>query len=368
MINKEQKFCDELRNLFVGTKAEGSISKLRQCIDILKGKILNSKSAVVRIKDNKVCFDLDKKYERDISSYSQTVLGELGRALIIIDLVERHKIPHNLITMEERSIVGSPSKRIDIKIKLADTYKQERECIALVECKTSVQKISEQKFTDYFKKQLYNIAHSYAKDKNQPYPLVLITYEVSCDDGNDVDIFYRWFLYEEIERAIDTGQILLDKIISKNSSFAYDTSPRVSGNKVYFHKSPLKKSDLIEITNPDEFKILLKEKLHQKLRNYGVVEDRAFYAIKNLLLAKTFDEIELLKREEGEPDFQVRPEDYINKQEFYNRIKRLLENALVSLLGEDSREARKERLIEHENEVDILLDIVPYLQRSFNSS
>ncbi len=268
------------------------------------------------------------------------MFGELGRALMIIDLIEKHKIPPKLISLEEKSVVGSPSKRIDIKIEISDIY-NERNCIALVECKTSIHKISDLEFTSYFKRQLYNIAHSYAKDPKQPYPLVLITYEISFNSKNkfDIDIFYKWFLYPEIEKTIETGQISLDEIISRNSSFAYNTSPKVSDDKIYFYKKPLTKDDLIDIKNPNELKNLLKEKLHQGLRNYGIVEDKAFETIINLLLAKTFDEIQLLKNGNKEPDFQVKPEDYINRIDFYNRIKSLLENSLIQLLGKDPKEA-----------------------------
>ncbi|MEO0269687.1 MAG: hypothetical protein ABIN73_08120 [candidate division WOR-3 bacterium] len=82
-----------------------------------------------------------------------------------------------------------------------------------------------------------------------------------------------------------------------------------------------------------------------------------------MLLAKTFDEIQLLKKENKEPDFQVKPEDYLNKAAFYNRIKYLLENALIQLLGEDPKEAKNKELIDHKDKEKILLDIIPYLQR-----
>ncbi|MEO0223923.1 MAG: N-6 DNA methylase [candidate division WOR-3 bacterium] len=288
-------------------------------------------------------------------------MGELGRGLAILDLISIHKIPPETIYLEEKSIVGAPSKRIDIKIELADVH-NDRSCIALVECKTSVHKISDSEFSNYFKRQLYNIAHSYAKDIKQPYPLVLIAYEISFNN-NEINIFYRWFFYPEIDKAIETGQISLDEIINRNSSFAYDTSPQVSGNKVYFYKKPLTKDDLIEVKNPNELKNLLKEKLHQGLRNYGIVEEKAFETIINLLLAKTYDEIQLLKKENKEPDFQVKPEDYLDKTAFYNRIKTLLENALIQLLGEDPKEARNKEILQHKDKEKILLDLVPYLQR-----
>ncbi|MEN3013450.1 MAG: N-6 DNA methylase [Endomicrobiia bacterium] len=330
--------------------------------NLLIKEISHLNNKVVKIENNRLSYFLKNQYYRNISSCNQNVLGELGRARAILHLVTEQKVPPNLICLEETSLVGSPSKRVDIKIETADNY-NERSCIALVECKTSIYKISDKEFTNYFIRQLYNIAHSYAKNTKQPYPLTLIMYEISLNNSEKIDIFYRWFSYPEIEKTIETGQISLEEIISKNSSFAYKIPPKVSDNKVYFHKMPLTKNDLIDIKNPNEFKNMLKEKLHQGLRNYGIVEEKAFETIINLLLAKTFDEIELLKKGNEEPCFQVRPEDYLNKTAFYNRIKSLLENALIQLLGEDPKEARDKELIDHEDKEKILLDVVLYLQR-----
>lgn len=337
-------------------------NSLKRYIEILKSEISHYNNKSVRIENNQLLYSLKEKHKRKISSYNQTVLGELGRALAILNLITKHKIPPKSIYLEEKSIVGSPSKRIDIKIDTADIYNGRR-CIALVECKTSTHKINDSEFTKYFKRQLYNIAHSYAKDKKQPYPLDLITYEISFEDKNKIGIFYRWFSYPEIEKTIETGQISLDEIISRNSPFAYDISPKVSDKRIYFYKKPLTKDDLIDIKNPNELKNLLKERLHQGLRNFGIVEDKAFETIINLLLAKTFDEIQLLKKENKEPDFQVKPEDYLNKTAFYNTIKTLLENALIQLLGEDPKEAKNKEILDYREKEKILLDIVPYLQR-----
>lgn len=333
--------------------------KLEQYINLLKKRISELNNSVVKIDNNLLRYSLKEEYSRNISSYDQNVLGELGRALAIIDLIKNHKVPPPSIYLEDKSIVGSPSKRIDIKIDIDDTY-EERKCIALVECKTSIHKITDSQFIDYFKRQLYNIAHSYANDKEKPYPLILITYEVQFIDKREVEILYRWFSYPEIKEIVKTRQISLDKIISKNSTFAYNTSPEVLGDRVYFRQKPLMENDLIDITKPDEFKKLLKERLHQRLREFGIVEDDAFHTIINLLLAKTYDEIINTNKE---PDFQVRPEDYVNSHSFYNRIKNLLVNALIHLLGEDAREAENKEILVHEKKEKILLDIIPYLQR-----
>ncbi|MEO0269686.1 MAG: hypothetical protein ABIN73_08115 [candidate division WOR-3 bacterium] len=235
--------------------------KIKKYIDLLKVEISRLNNKAVRIEDDQLLYSLKKYYSRDISFYHQNVFGELGRALAILDLIKEHKIPPKSISLEEKSIVGSPSKRIDIKIEISDVY-NERNCIALVECKTSIHKVTDLEFTNYFKRQLYNIAHSYAKDPKQPYPLILIAYEISFDK-NTINIFYRWFYYPEIEKTIETGQISLDEIISKNSPFAYGISPQVFGDRVYFYKKPLTKDELLEVKDPNQLKNLLKEKLHQ---------------------------------------------------------------------------------------------------------
>ena len=335
---------------------------LREYIDLLKEEISSRSNPVVRIGNNQLVYVLREKRSRDISTYNVNTLGELGRALAILDLVEKYNVPKDLIFIEERSIVGSPSRRIDIKIQLADVYK-ERECIALIECKTSTDRISDSEFTNYFIKQLYNIAHAYAKDPKQPYPLVLIAYEITISPDKKIDIFYKWFLYPEIEKSVDTGQISLGDIISRHSTFGYDTPPKVLQDKVYFYKKTLTKNDLIDINNPNQLKHLLKEKLHQTLRQYGIVEDNAFNTIVNLLLAKSYDEIQLSYKKDKETDFQVKPEDYLHKNTFYNRIKNLLENALIQLLGMEAKEARNEEILYHEEKEKILLELVPYLQR-----
>ncbi|MGC9001156.1 HsdM family class I SAM-dependent methyltransferase [Caldisericum sp.] len=336
---------------------------MKKAINLLKEKVQSFNRNEVKIINNELIYSLGSKSRKfDISLYNQNVLGELGRAFVILKMIVEFKIPPEKIILEQGSPVGSPSKRIDVKIDIANIY-NERKCIALVECKTSIYKIRDSEFTDYFKRQLYNIAHSYAKDKNQPYPLILIAYEIGFSNKDEIEIFYRWFSYPEVEVMVETGQVSLDEVISRNSTFAYDIPPQVSNNNVYFTKKPLTRNDLIDIKNPNELKNLLKEKLHQKLRNFGIVEENAFKAIINLLLAKTYDEIQLLKRENKEPDFQVKPEDYSSKEVFYDRIKTLLENALIQLLGESSKEAKNKEVLYHKDKEKILLDIVPYLQR-----
>jgi len=347
------------------TKKNESVLKgesLKQYIDLLKHRIAQLNNESVRIEGNLLHYSLSGDYFRDISSYNQNVLGELGRALAILNLITDFKIFPERIRLEEGSRVGVPSKRVDIKIEIDDIY-NERKCIALVECKTTIHKISNNNFTTYFERQLYNIAHSYAKDPKQSYPLILLAYEISFNDDNTIDCQYRWFYYPEIEKIVETGQISLDEIISKNSSFAYDVPPKVTDDKIYFRKKPLTENDLIDIKDSNEFKNLLKEKLHQSLRKYGIVEDKAFSTIVYLLLAKTYDEIQLTRKRDKIPDFQVKSDDYINKEAFYNRIKSLFEDALIQFLGEDPKEARNKELLEHKDREKILLELVPYLQR-----
>jgi hypothetical protein len=335
---------------------------LKDSINKLREFIMDSGCLPVNLKGDKLSYNLKHDYIRDISKYNQNVLGELGRAIAVIDLIQNRGVPPQSLLLEEKSIVGSPSRRLDLKLEIGDVYNG-RNCIALVECKTSIRDIEDSFFTTYFKRQLLNIAHSYARDRLQPFPLVLIAYEITSTKGKEVKVLYKWFYYPEIEKTIETGQISLDEIISKSSSFAYDYSPEVHEGKVYFIKKPITKKELIDIKDQNELKKLLKEKLHQKLRNYGVVEEKAFQTILNLLLAKTYDEIELERDQNKEPGFQVKPEDYINEKAFYNRIKSLLENALIELLNEDPKEASEIEILDSEDKEKILLDIVPYIQR-----
>jgi len=129
------------------------------------------------------------------------------------------------------------STRLDTTFDIKDVY-NDRKCIALVEFKTSLNKISDSQFTNYFKRQLYNIAHSYAKDPNEPYPYVLIACEVVYDEGQ-VNFSYYWFLYPEIENMIKTGQVPLDKLIARNSPLA-NTNPPKDG---YFSRA-IKNSEI----------------------------------------------------------------------------------------------------------------------------
>jgi type I restriction enzyme M protein len=341
-------------------KDNHSNKNIKTFIDLLKTEISKMGKQEVRIENDTIVYSLKNKTEYNISSYNQTVLGELGRAYAILQIIKEFKILPNKITREKASVVGSPSKRLDIKIDIDDVYSGRR-CIALVECKTSIHRISDIEFTNYFKRQLYNIAHSYAKDLKEPYPLVLIACEILYEKSQ-VNFSYYWFFYPEIEKIVETKQISLDEIISRNSSFAHSKPP---SEGVYFSKEVkiLKSEDLIEVKNPNELKKLLKEKIHQGLRNYGIVEDNAFNTIINLLLAKVFDEICSTKNPNRELEFQVKPSDYLNQNDFYNRIKNLFVNALIQLLGEDPRTAEGKEILNHPDKAKILLEVVPYLQR-----
>lgn len=334
---------------------------IKTCIELLKQEILCAQKDEIKIQGDELIYSLKEKTRYNISSYNQAVLGELGKAYAIFVLIDKFKIPPKNITREAASIVGVPSKRIDLKIDIADAY-NERKCIALMECKTTSRRISDTEFTNYFQRQLYNISHSYVKDPNEPYPLVLLAFEVSFEKDK-VNWFYYWFFYPEIEKIKETGQVSLEEIISRKSTFSYSNPPTVSGENVYFYKIPLKAGDLVEIKNPNELKKLLKEKIHQGLRKYGIVENLAFDTVINLLLAKTLDEIHLTNDPNKEPAFQVKTDDYLNPSDFYNRLKKLLEDASIQLLGEDPRDAHRKEILIHQNKEKILLDIVPYLQR-----
>jgi type I restriction-modification system DNA methylase subunit len=125
----------------------------------------------------------------------------------------------------------------------------------------------------------------------------------------------------------------------------------------------LKPEDLIEIKNSNEFKKLLKETLYYELKNYGVAESEAFDMIVNAMIAKVYDEILFDRKPNHELEFQIKPEDFTNINDFYNRINKLFKNALIELLGEDPKVVNQKEIINHQNKVEILLKIVSHLQR-----
>jgi len=327
-------------------------------INLLKNKIIEANSQAITIQDNKLIYSLKERKEYDISSYNQATLGELGRAYALLQIMKVFNIKPNEITLEKSTPIGST--RLDTTFDIKDVYNG-RKCIALVEFKTSLHKISDRQFTNYFKRQLYNIAHSYAKDPNEPYPYVLIACEVVYDEGQ-VNFSYYWFIYPEIENMIKTGQVSLDELIARNSSLA-NTNPLKDGYFSEAIKILKSEKDLIEIKNSDEFKKLLKEKLHQELRNYGIVENDAFDVIVNVLLAKVYDEILSIGKPDYQLEFQVKPEDFLNISDFYNRINRLFKNASIELLSEDPKAVNQKEIINHPNKDEILLKLVSYLQR-----
>ena len=334
------------------------IKDVKNFIDLLKNKIIEANRQEIMIQNNKLIYSLKQQKQYDISSYNQTTLGELGRAYAILEIMKTFDVKPGEIMREKSTPVGST--RLDIAFDIKDVY-DGRKCIALVECKTSLHKISNPVFTNYFKRQLYNIAHSYANDRNEPYPYVLIACEVVYDEGQ-VNFSYYWFLYPEIENMMKTGQVSPSQLISRNSPFA-NTNPPKDG---YFSRAVkiLKSEDLIEIRNSNEFKKLLKEKLHQEIRKDGVVDDDAFDVIVNVLLAKVYDEILSAGKPNYELEFQVKPEDFVNINDFYNRINKLFRNASIELLGEDPKVVNQKEIVNHPEKKDkILLKIVSYLQR-----
>jgi hypothetical protein len=68
----------------------------------------------------------------------------------------------------------------------------------------------------------------------------------------------------------------------------------------------------------NKLKKLLKDKIHQELRNYGIIEGDAFDIIVNVLLAKIYDETLPLENPNYNSEFQIKPEDDI--ENLYNRI------------------------------------------------
>jgi len=127
----------------------------------------------------------------------------------------------------------------------------------------------------------------------------------------------------------------------------------------------------ISANNARALKFLLTEKLHQSLRKHGIIEDEAFFLIANLLLAKVQDEINTATIPNYQTQFQVLPEDYVNKQQLFQRINNLYTDAVVKLLHENPEIAASKQILSYGNKEDVLLDVVPQLQnlrmRSFRS-
>jgi len=127
----------------------------------------------------------------------------------------------------------------------------------------------------------------------------------------------------------------------------------------------------ISANNARALKFLLTEKLHQSLRKHGIIEDEAFFLIANLLLAKVQDEINTATIPNYQTQFQVLPEDYVNKQQLFQRINNLYTDAVVKLLHENPEIATSKQILSYGNKEDVLLDVVPQLQnlrmRSFRS-
>ena len=91
----------------------------------------------------------------------------------------------------------------------------------------------------------------------------------------------------------------------------------------------LKIKDLVEIKEANQFKKLLINDLYYYLRNYGIEEDEVFEIIMNLFLMKIYDELKHIDKPEEELDFQVKPEDYFNPDNFYKRMKKLLFEVII---------------------------------------
>jgi type I restriction enzyme M protein len=109
----------------------------------------------------------------------------------------------------------------------------------------------------------------------------------------------------------------------------------------------------------NRLKSLLKDKIHQELRNYGIIEGDAFDVIVNILLTKIYDEILFLENPNGNSEFQIKPED-TDAENLYNRINKLFKDASIKLLNE-SIGVEKE-IINHSKKSEILLRIIPYFQ------
>jgi len=125
----------------------------------------------------------------------------------------------------------------------------------------------------------------------------------------------------------------------------------------------LKIKDLVEIKEANQFKKLLINDLYYYLRNHGIEEDEVFEIIMNLFLMKIYDELKHIDKPEEELDFQIKPEDYFNPDNFYKRMKKLLFEVYTELFYEDVEIARKKEILKHKEKEKILLEIVFHLQK-----
>ncbi|MEM4066966.1 MAG: N-6 DNA methylase [Candidatus Micrarchaeaceae archaeon] len=332
---------------------------LKSAIDLLKDNIIKENVKEVRIEGDKL-FILGK--EREIGKYNQNTFGELGRAIAVIDLVKNKGIPASLIEIEvEGPSFGSKTKsRIDMIIKLGDTYDGIR-TIAVGECKTRLKSLSYSEFRKFIKSQLLNVARLLSTESKLGYPLVMFFYEIVCN-GTFVNSTFGWLNNIEVQKILETKLVNEDVLFNRQSTYIHNSSPTVFENKIYFVGKVLRKDNLKDISSPSAFKKLLTEILHQRLRKRGLIEDDAFYLISNILLSKIQDEIELDLGKKDEPDFQVRPDDYVNRNEFYNRINKLFTDAHIEILGEDPKSAEELELLKREDRIDILFELVPYIQ------
>ena len=126
----------------------------------------------------------------------------------------------------------------------------------------------------------------------------------------------------------------------------------------------IKINNLVVVDNPNFLKKIFEDKIHQTLRKkFGVIENKAFQIILNLLLTKIYDELESINNPNRSLEFQVTQKDLLNKRDFYNKLNNLYQNAITKLLLYDLKHMQTRNIIEHHKKEDILINIVPYLQQ-----
>jgi type I restriction enzyme M protein len=321
-------------------------------INLLENNINNSK-IILKIEDNKNILDystiVNKKFE--FNNKNQGYLGELGRVYFIQSLLNIGLNKKSII-IEQNTDIGSGNnkKRADLFLKTKEIV-TDKECYILVEIKTSINKLSNKQLNKFFKNQLYNIATSLRNNPDFPYYpcfLMLVTIEII-----DNKIYLNKYLTSF--EAIDPKNI--------DVSF-YKTDFKIEENDIYINTTPLTYNDLQEFKKAEKFRYLLNQELHQKLRNSGFVGEEAFNIIFQLLLAKLYEEMEILSQKEFKKilDFQILPKDLLNKKSLRNRINKLYQEARIYFFKEDAKEVTSKYNIKKDLKDDVLIELVKIMQ------
>jgi len=297
-----------------------NMNKLDLVIKCLEEKIIHPE---IVVSNKKIEYKFLKK-SYSFSTNSQSYLGELGRAYFIQTLLEKG-IDKNNIFLEENTQIGSGnnSKRADLFLKTKE-IEGNKECYILTELKTTINNFNDTKLNNFFKKQLYNIASSIRAMKDfDKYPcfLMLVTLKIE----KDCKIKQSYFL-------ADFNTVKYSKIDVKN----YKKIFKIENGNIFINTFPLKYKNLQEFKTSEDFRNLL-DVLHNTLRIKGIINEEAFSVIFHLLLAKLYEEINILNKGQEDKilDFQVLSEDYLKLDNLYKRINSLYQNARFYFFKED---------------------------------